>query len=176
MKYIVIESYRRFIQWLVGFGLFEFPVLHAIRVILMRSAFRIGKGARIGSHVHLTRQHHMVNGSLEVGKNVTLANQCDIDFSGTVSIADNATISAGVTIISHTHSLMAMADGNHDATAGSVHIGYGVWIGTKAIILPNVNIGKYAVVGAGAVVTHDVPEYAVVAGNPARKIKDVRDE
>jgi len=47
----------------------------------------------------------------------------------------------------------------------------GAWIGAGAIILPNVTIGERAVVGAGAVVTRDVPPYTVVAGVPAREIK-----
>lgn len=55
---------------------------------------------------------------------------------------------------------------------GDVIIGDRVWIGFRAIILPGVNIGEGAVVGAGAVVTKDVPPYTIVAGNPARKIGD----
>ena len=47
----------------------------------------------------------------------------------------------------------------------------GAWIGAGAIILPNVTIGERAVVGAGAVVTKDVPPYTVVAGVPAKEIK-----
>ena len=46
-----------------------------------------------------------------------------------------------------------------------------VWIGAKAIILPGVHIGRGAIIGAGAVVTKDVPSYAVVGGNPARILK-----
>jgi maltose O-acetyltransferase len=46
-----------------------------------------------------------------------------------------------------------------------------VWIGARAIILPGVHIGKGAIVGAGAVVTKDVPEFGIVAGNPARLIR-----
>jgi acetyltransferase-like isoleucine patch superfamily enzyme len=46
-----------------------------------------------------------------------------------------------------------------------------VWIGDKATILPNVHIGKGAIIAANAVVTHDVPAYAVAAGNPARIIQ-----
>lgn len=45
-----------------------------------------------------------------------------------------------------------------------------VWIGTRAIILPGVKIGSHSIVGAGAVVTKDVPEYSIVGGNPARVI------
>jgi len=53
---------------------------------------------------------------------------------------------------------------------GDVLIGDRVWIGYRAIVLPGVTIGEGAVVGAGAVVTRDVEPYAIVAGNPARKI------
>lgn len=53
---------------------------------------------------------------------------------------------------------------------GEVIIGNRVWIGYRAVILPGVKIGAGAVVGAGALVTKDVEPYAIVAGNPARKI------
>jgi maltose O-acetyltransferase len=53
---------------------------------------------------------------------------------------------------------------------GPVTIGNHVWIGYRAIVLPGVSIGEGAVVGAGSVVTRDVPAFAIVAGNPARLI------
>lgn len=53
----------------------------------------------------------------------------------------------------------------------SVKIGHDVWLGRRALLKSGINIGNGAVVGAGAIVTHDVPPYAVVAGNPARIIK-----
>jgi acetyltransferase-like isoleucine patch superfamily enzyme len=54
-----------------------------------------------------------------------------------------------------------------------LHIEDGVWIGHNALILPGCSrIGRGAIVGAGSVVTRDVPPYAVVAGNPARKLRD----
>lgn len=56
-----------------------------------------------------------------------------------------------------------------------VHIGFGADIGMNANILPGVQIGAHAIVGAGAVVLQDVPEYSVVAGVPARVIRDRRD-
>ena len=52
-----------------------------------------------------------------------------------------------------------------------VYIGDDVWIGGRVTILPGVHIGKGAIVGAGAVVTKDVPEYAIVGGNPAKIIR-----
>lgn len=59
----------------------------------------------------------------------------------------------------------------HPKTKGDVVIGSDVWIGTEALILSGVKIGDGAVVGARAVVTRDVPPYAIVAGNPARIVK-----
>lgn len=47
----------------------------------------------------------------------------------------------------------------------------GAWIGAGATILPGISIGKHAIVGAAAVVTKDVPDYAIVVGNPAKVVK-----
>lgn len=58
---------------------------------------------------------------------------------------------------------------------GPIIIGNNVWIGDKATILPGVTIGDGAVIGANSVVTKDVPAYSVVAGNPARIIKGIKD-
>ena len=57
------------------------------------------------------------------------------------------------------------------SVSGSVQIGDGVFMGTHATVLPRLTIGRWATIGAAAVVTRNVPEYAVVVGNPARVIK-----
>ena len=54
-----------------------------------------------------------------------------------------------------------------------VAIGRNVWIGRNAVVLPGVTIGDHAVVGAGAIVTKDVPARAIVAGNPARIVREI---
>ena len=60
-------------------------------------------------------------------------------------------------------------------TGGRIVIGDDVWIGASAVIVPNVTVGSHVVIAAGAVVTRDVPDYAIVAGVPARVIGDRRD-
>jgi maltose O-acetyltransferase len=52
-----------------------------------------------------------------------------------------------------------------------IHIGDDVWIGARVIILPGVNIGSHCIIGAGSVVTKDVPDYAIVGGVPAKIIR-----
>lgn len=52
-----------------------------------------------------------------------------------------------------------------------IHIGDDVWIGARVILLPGVNIGSHCIIGAGAVVTKDVPDYAIVGGVPARVLR-----
>lgn len=61
--------------------------------------------------------------------------------------------------------------GGHDATRGDVTIGHDVWLGSQTMIMSGVTIGHGAVVAARAVVTRDVPPYAIVAGNPARVVR-----
>jgi galactoside O-acetyltransferase len=58
----------------------------------------------------------------------------------------------------------------HDG--GKIIIEDGVWIGSNAVVLPNTRIGKASIIAAGAVVTKDVEPYSIVAGVPAKKIKD----
>jgi len=54
---------------------------------------------------------------------------------------------------------------------GSIVIGSDVWIGDNAILLPNITVGNGAIIGAGAIVTKDVPDFAIVGGNPAKILK-----
>lgn len=56
---------------------------------------------------------------------------------------------------------------------GPIVIKEGAWIGAGAIVLPGVTIGRHSIIGAGSVVTADVPDYTVVAGNPARQLKRI---
>lgn len=78
-----------------------------------------------------------------------------------------------VVILTHTHNIdrVDIPMGKQGSRVARVIIGDDVWIGMRSIIMPGVKIGNGAVIGAGAVVTKDVPDFAIVGGVPAKIIK-----
>lgn len=91
-----------------------------------------------------------------------------------ISIGDRVTITSGVRLLTHDGStwLIRDADGNRYQRYLPLKIGDDVFVGVDAIIMPGVTIGSRVVIGAGSVVTRDVPDGVVIAGNPARVIRD----
>ena len=103
-----------------------------------------------------------------------------VHINGIITCEDKVTIEKdvftghGVMILSGGHDYFKFGPERKEAgTHAPITIREGVWICSGAIILAGVEIGKHAVVAAGAVVTHNVPEYSVVAGVPARVIKEI---
>ena len=86
---------------------------------------------------------------------------------GGITIEDDVQIAANVQLISNNHDPYE----RQILLCKPVLIRQGAWIGAGATILPGVCVGKYAIVGAGSVVTKDVPDYTVVVGNPAKIVK-----
>jgi acetyltransferase-like isoleucine patch superfamily enzyme len=95
------------------------------------------------------------------------------DIDPGLSIGDRASISPRVTLVMHTQPNDSRIVPYVNSHIGKISIGADAWIGTGAVILPNVEIGEGAVVGANTVVHRSVPPYTVVGGVPAHKIKDV---
>ena len=118
----------------------------------------------------------------EFGKNITIGNNVYINFGcvildcGQVSIGDDTLIGPNVGIFS----------GNHAADAGErtagglipkpVAIGDRVWICGNVSIVPGVRIGDESVIGAGSVVTHDIPSGVIAAGNPCRVLSKITEK
>ena len=99
---------------------------------------------------------------------------------GPVSIGDNSTIAQHVFISGenrvHTGTSTGLLRSADAVEVKPVKIGSGVWVGANVTILPGVTIGDACIIAAGAVVTKDVPDGSVVAGVPAKVIKQVADE
>src|SRR6266568_477835 len=143
---------------------------HTVRVALYRYVlgWRIGPGASIlmGQHVQMAgvRSSGM---KVSIGKGSVINHGCLLYTTGGLVIGENVSISSGVWLVTGTHD---MNDPQFVDLYKPILIGDYVWIGMRATILAGITIGEGAVVMAGAVVTHDVPPYAVVGGVPARVI------
>jgi len=112
---------------------------------------------------------------ISIGSNVWIGKNISLYGCNGIKIGNNVVIAKDVSLISgnHKYSSKEIKINNQEMQLGKppIIIGNDVWIGEKAIILKSVNIGEGCVVGAGAVVTKDVPAFSVVAGNPAVIIK-----
>jgi maltose O-acetyltransferase len=108
------------------------------------------------------------SGGLIVGKYSTVNSRCRLDTRGDIHIGENVSISSEVIILTADHDLSKIT---FEGRNRPVVINDFVWIGTRAVILPGVNIGKGAIIAACALVTKDVAPFSVVAGVPGKVIK-----
>ena len=121
-------------------------MLKKVLILLLGGGIIIGDGSGLGVNC-------LVHGPLEIGNKVMMG--------------------PDVVILTHTHNIdrTDIPMGDQGSRVSKVTIGNDVWIGMRTIIMPGVKIGNGAVIGAGAVVTKDVPDYAIVGGVPAKVIK-----
>lgn len=104
---------------------------------------------------------------IKIGNNVFINSNSLLMARGGITIEDDVMVAANVQFLSNNHD-------EYDRQiliCRPIHVKKGAWIGAGASILPGVTVGEYAIVGAGAIVTKDVPDYAVVIGAPAKVIK-----
>ncbi len=132
---------------------------------------QIREGARIGRNCILGKGTY-VDFDVHVGDNCKIQNGVFL-YHG-VTVEDGVFLGPGVILTNDKLPRAITPDGNlkeaDDWVVGPITIRHGASLGTGAIVLPNVTVGEWALVGAGAVVTHDVPDHGLVAGNPARLI------
>ena len=116
--------------------------------------------------------------ALIIGERFHSTRNLTIQCARKVEIGDDVLVASDVFIIDYNHGLYPLDKSylqNDLDISDGVEIGDNVWIGNNVVILPGVTIGRKAVIGAGSVVTKDVPAYCVVAGNPATVIKKLSD-
>ena len=111
--------------------------------------------------------------NIRVGKNVFINACCKFQDQGGIRIGDNCLIGHNVTLATLNHDFNP--DNRTAIYPKPVRIGNNVWIGSDSTILPGITIGDGAIIGAGSVVTKDVPANTIVAGNPARKMKHLKE-
>lgn len=141
-----------------------------------RKLYKCGNNVRISSNCHL-------QGNIECGSNITIGyGNYFVSTQATLYIHDNCVFGPNVTIYTGDHPIDVI--GKHiceitdsdkinrgrERYDADVTIEAGCWIGTRAIVLKGVTIGKGSVIGAGAVVTRDVPPYSIYVGVPEMKI------
>ena len=135
--------------------------------------------ARIDAITYYPNTEQRFEPVLKLANNVVVQVSCHIGCINRVEIGEYTTMGARTYITDHTHGTVEPSDlklpPRHRKlySKGPVKIGKYVAIGEGCIILPGVTIGDHSVIGANAVVTRDVPPYSVVAGNPAKVIKQV---
>lgn len=127
----------------------------------------MGERSYIAAHVYLT-------------DNIIMGARCTLNpysvARGTITMGDGVRVGAHSSLLGFNHSFAPDRPVHQQpTTTKGIEIGDDVWIGSHVVVVDGVRIGSHAVIGAGSVVTKDVPEWAVVAGNPARKIRDRRD-
>ena len=110
---------------------------------------------------------------IEVGKNFFANYNCTIIDVAKVTIGNNCQMAPNVAIYTAGHPLHPVSRNSLYEYGISVTIGDNVWIGGNTVILPGVHIGSNTVIGAGSVVTKDIPDWVVAAGNPCRVIKKI---
>lgn len=146
--------------WLKLLGLIP---LHCLRILIYKfDGVRIGKNV----HIHMGMQFFDLEG-ISIGEGTTIGQNAFLDGRDKLEIGRYVDIASDVMIYNSEHDINS--DDFHAINA-PVKIGDYCFIGPRVIILPGVKIGKGAVVAAGAVVTKDVADFAIVGGVPAKVI------
>lgn len=159
--WITYQGFALFLIMLAGF----IPS-HHLRRFSYRRIFHVRLGR--GSIIHWQTRFFSPAG-VHIGEYCNIGNNAFLDGRRGLTIGDRVATGADVMIYTLQHDIDSPI---FDVQGGPVVIEDYVYIGPRVIILPNIKIGRGAVVAAGAVVTQDIPPYAVVGGVPARFIRE----
>lgn len=173
---VVKKAFIRYYNYWLDFEIAFLDCVGDIRLWSVRKFFYELAGVRMGRGTKFyfrTRFYNPKN--IEVGEDSLIGDNCFLDGRNAIIIGNHVDIASQVLIYNEEHNVHSE---KFEATSGPVEIGDYVFVGPRAIILPGIKIGRGAIVAAGAVVTHDVPEMTIVGGVPAkeigvRKVKDL---
>ena len=132
---------------------------------------------KTGDSVYIEPPFHCDYGyNIEVGENFFANYNCTILDVAKVKIGKNVLIAPNVSIYTAGHPLHPESRNSGYEYGISITIGDNVWIGGSVVILPGVSIGSNTVIGAGSVVTSDIPDWVAAAGNPCKVIRKITEE
>lgn len=169
MKILLLIFYYCFIRHLPATdnNFFLSKVIRSLRRVFCICLFE-----KVGNGINIEKGADFGTGKgIILGNNSGLGINCKV--RGPLEIGDNVMMGPDVTILTHTHNInrIDIPMCKQGSLVKGVTIGNDVWIGMRSVILPGVRIGNGAVIGAGAVLTKDVPDYAIVGGVPAKVIR-----
>ena len=168
MRLLRLIAYYCFVRYLPASDSRYCRWLRPVRRCITKGLFK-----RSGKNINIEKGAYFGGGSqIKIGDNSGIGVNCRV--CGPVTIGNNVMMGPDVIILTEIHKFdrldIPMREQGYDSPE-PVTIGDDVWIGTRVIILPGVSIGKGAIIGAGSIVTKDVPEYAIACGNPAQMVK-----
>jgi acetyltransferase-like isoleucine patch superfamily enzyme len=155
------------------------------QVLSIKDDVKLGKDVKLSTFINLygceIGDETKIGAFVEIQKNATIGRRCKISshtfICEGVTIEDNVFIGHGVMFVNDMYPRATAGDGGlqteQDWKVEKTLVKKGASIGTGVTVLANVTIGEEAIVGAGAVVTRDVPPRTIVAGNPARVLRKV---
>lgn len=176
IKEVGLRKSLRFLYTTLFLAVFQAALVPPVRKLLLQAV-----GARIGRETVLHNLkffnvYHTGFSNFATGDFCFLGDECMLDLYGSIVLEDHVTIANRGLLLTHTnvgyedHPLQKY----FPHTVKGIHIKRGAFIGAGAIIMPGVTIGENAVIGAGSVVTKNVASWAVVAGNPARLLRQLK--
>ena len=164
----------RSVAWRALWMFFGSPLLRstwfassAARVALLRLfGARVGRGVVIRQHVTVKYPWHLV-----IGNDCWIGEQVWIDNLTSVRLGSSVCLSQGAYLCTGNHD---WSDPRFGLRVAPIELKTGAWAGARSLLLPGVELGEGAVIGAGSVVSGSVPAYQVFSGNPATFIKERR--
>lgn len=151
--------------WLMVLRFVGFIPLHFVRKFFYIIS---GINMPLDSTIHIGANFFKPS-NISIGHDTIIGDHCFMDGRAPLKIGNHVGIASQVLIYNDEHDINSPNYGN---SFGPVEIGDYVFIGPRSIILPNIKIGKGAVVAAGAIVTKDIPDFEIWGGVPAKKISD----
>lgn len=158
----ILLEFEVFLLHIIG----VIPIHHLRRFFYRLAGVKIGQGSTIHTGTVFYDPRH-----ISIGKDTVVGEKAVLDGREKINIGDHVDIASEVMIYNSEHNIEAE---DFSAIIAPVTIDDYVFIGPRAIILPGVKIGKGAVIGAGAIVTKDIPPFAIAGGVPAKIIGERR--